>query len=184
MDKNLGSKGRLVGFFLASFLLFVSFSKKEVILAEEKNSRISAIISLPNKLEDKRRDRLQKFLEYHNSPLAPYSHFFVEAADRYSLDWKLLSSIAGVESGFGKQIPFNSFNAYGWNNGNYHFKHWQDGIETVSKAIKENYVNQGAKTVAQIGVIYAASLFWTQKVNYFMKEIENFNHPSFLQFSL
>lgn len=172
--------------FLSVFFLFLSLSlKREVVFAEEKIAGNSAMISSPKKAEDNRGERLKKYLQSYNSPLAPYSFFIVKTADRYSLDWKLIPAISGLESSFGKRIPYNSFNAYGWDSGRYYFEDWQDGIEIVSKALRENYIDKwGAETVEQIGPIYAESPTWSQRVAYFIREIEDFNPPTSLQFTL
>ena len=176
---------KLVKFFLIISLFLTLFSREGVILAEEKVSATSAAISSSEQvIKDNRGKRLKKYLQSHNSPLAPYSKFIIETADQYSLDWKLVPAISGLESSFGKHIPVNSFNAYGWNGGRYYFEDWQDGIATVSKALKENYLDKwDAKTVEQIGPIYAESPTWSQRVAYFMNEIDNFQ-SSFLQFTL
>lgn len=184
MDKNLFSYGKAFWLFLSFLFIFTFFPKREVVLAEEKVSEASATVFPQKEVEDEREEKLRKFLKTYNSPLAAYSHFLVKTADQYYLDWKLLPAICGVETGFGNRAPFNSFNAYGWNNGKYYFKDWPDGIEIVSKALKENYIDRGVKTVEQIGPIYATSPLWAQGVAYFMRKIENFNSPSTLQFSL
>ena len=123
---------------------------------------------------DTRSQRLKTYLASHNSPLTPYAGVFVEKADQYELDWKLVASIAGVESTFGKQIPSSSYNAYGWNGGNFYFKNWEDGIGTVSKTLREKYMDKwGADTVWEIAPYYAPpSTTWAYKVNYFMEQIE------------
>lgn len=184
MDKDRGFERKVARFLIVFFFLLTSFSKKKVVFAEEKISQSSATTSSLKKVGDRKEEKLRKFLESHHSPLASYSSLLIKIADHYSLDWRLLSAISGVESSFGKQIPPNSFNAYGWNNGRCYFRNWQDGIETVSKALKENYIDKGAETLEQIGPIYAPpSPFWAQRVAYFMKEIEDFT-SSPLQFSL
>lgn len=174
----------MIRFFLAFFLLLNLSLKGSVVFAEEKIAEASADISSEEKIKDKRGEKLKRFLESYHSPLAPCSFFIVKTADRYSLDWKLVPAISGLESSFGKRIPHNSYNAYGWANGRYYFKDWQDGIEIVSKTLKESYVDKGARTVEQIGPIYAESPIWSQRVVYFMEEIENFDPPSSLQFTL
>ena len=122
---------------------------------------------------DNRLEKLTAFLEKYDSPLVPYAETFVFMADKYQIDWKLLPAITGVESTFGKQIPFNSYNAYGWNNGNYRFQSWEDSIEIVSKALKEKYYNRGLDNPYKIGRVYAPpSPFWGNRVNNFMKMIE------------
>ena len=93
-------------------------------------------------LPDPRVAKLEKFLKRVNSPLAPKAQVFIAKADQYELpDWKMLPAITGVESTFGKAIPSNSYNAYGWANGNYYFKNWDESIDTVSKTLKTNYIN-------------------------------------------
>lgn len=123
---------------------------------------------------DERAGRLRIYLASHNSPLTEYARVFVAKADKYDLDWKLVASIAGVESTFGKKIPVNSYNAYGWNGGKYYFKNWEDGIDTVSKTLREKYADKwGADTVYEIAPYYAPpSTTWADKVVYFMNQIE------------
>ena len=126
---------------------------------------------------DNRSQILEEYLEKYNSPLAEYASEFVEAADAYGLDWRLLVAITGVESTYGKFIPKNSYNAYGWANGAYYFESWPDSIWHVSQALKEKYVDQGANTVDKIGRIYAPpSPFWAGKVKRLMAKIDSKPH--------
>lgn len=122
---------------------------------------------------DYRVENLKEFLEKYNSPLAPYASDFVAYADKYGLDYRMVPAITGVESTFGKKIPANSFNAYGWANGNYSFKSWTDSIQVVSMTLKQNYLDKGKTSVKKIARTYAPpSSSWASKVNYFMKKIE------------
>lgn len=119
---------------------------------------------------------LYNFLGKYDSPLKGYSRNFVEEAGKHDLDWRLLVAISGVESTFGKQIPYNSYNAWGWGiygNNTLRFTSYPEAITTISKALRENYIDSwGAKNVYQIGRIYAASPTWAQRVDYFMGKIE------------
>lgn len=137
---------------------------------------------------DKRVEKLELYLASHNSPLAPYAPVFVENADKYGLDWRLVASISGVESTFGKFLPANSYNAYGWNGGNYYFKNWEDGIETVSKTLREKYINKwGADNLYKIAPYYAPpSRTWARNVAFFMDRIERGpkNRPATLELKL
>lgn len=111
------------------------------------------------------------FAKYH-SPLLPYAKVYVEMADKYGVDWKLLPSISGLESTFGKALLSGTHNAYGWGGGTIYFKSWEDGIETINRALKENYMGKWKATdVWSIGHIYAASPTWAVRVNHFMNEI-------------
>jgi hypothetical protein len=115
---------------------------------------------------------LRKFLSQFNSPLTPYSLEFINEADYYGVDWRMVPAIAGVESTFGKQIPYGSYNAYGWANGETSFKSWPDSIQTVTKTLRCNYMDKGATSVAKIAKIYAPpSKTWGPKVQYFEAKI-------------
>lgn len=116
---------------------------------------------------------LRGFLESHNSPLTPYAGDFVENADRYEIDWRIVAAISGVESTFGKRIPYNSYNAYGWANGKYKFNSWPESIEVVSKTLREKYYDKGAKDINSIARRYAPpSTTWAWKVKFFMDKID------------
>ena len=122
---------------------------------------------------DERAVVLKKYLESKNSPLAIYSKDFVLYADKYELDYRLVPAITGVESSFGKRIPMNSYNAYGWANGKYKFENWEESIEIVSKTLKEKYIDKGATSIEAIGRIYAPpSPTWSGKIHYFMNQMD------------
>lgn len=119
---------------------------------------------------------LSKYLAKHNSPLQYHAQDFVDAANLYGLDWKLVASIAGVESTFGKFIP-GGFNGWGW--GVYgtqalFFKSWKDGIYTVSKGLKEDYISRGLLEPMAMNKRYAASPVWGTHVTFFMRDLEKF----------
>ena len=102
----------------------------------------------------------------------------MENADKYNLDWKLVAAISGVESTFGQQIPYSSYNGWGW--GIYgdnliRFSSWTECIETVSKSLREDYADKWkAEDVYQIGRLYASSPTWASRVTYFMNNIQEF----------
>ena len=115
---------------------------------------------------------LKRFLEKYNSPLSVYAPDFVRYADKYQIDYRLVPAITGVESTFGKRIPQNSYNAYGWANGAYKFSSWRDSISHVTMKLRYEYINKGAGTSPKIAKRYAPpSITWGTKVNYFVKKI-------------
>lgn len=124
---------------------------------------------------DLRAVKLNKYLKSHKSPLAMYSDDFIYWADKYHLDWRLVPAITGVESTFGKRIPFKSYNAYGWANGDYKFISWESSIEIVSKTLRKKYYDKGAVNIDKIADRYAPpSSTWGKNVKYFMNKIESF----------
>lgn len=125
---------------------------------------------------DNRTIILSRYLATHNSPLQYHAQDFIDAADKNSLDWKLVPAIAGVESTFGKFIP-GGYNGWGWGvygNQALYFKSWKDGIYTVSAGLKKNYIDRGLKDPLSINRVYAASPSWGRKVNFFIAEITKF----------
>src|SRR3989344_3003783 len=127
-------------------------------VAEESDSRVTT---------------LRKFLIIHKSPLAEYAEEFVAASDKYGLDWRLVPAISGVESTFGKKIPKGSYNAYGWANGAYQFKSWEDSIDIVCRTLRTKYIDRGAPTINKIARRYAPpSSTWARNVKFFMYKIE------------
>src|SRR3990172_288918 len=131
---------------------------------------------IEGKVLDKKATILSLYLAQFDSPLQYHAQDFIDASNTYDLDWKMIPAIAGVESTFGKHIP-GGFNAWGW--GVYgsqaiYFNSWRDGIFTISKKLKENYLNRGLKDPYSINRIYAASPHWGGKVSYFMNDLEEF----------
>lgn len=123
---------------------------------------------------------LSLYLSNFDSPLQNHAQDFIDAAQTHKLDWKMLPAIAGVESTFGKQIP-GGFNAWGW--GVYgtqaiYFNSWKEGIFTVAKGLRENYLDKGLNDPYAINKVYAASTTWGARVSYFMQDIENFANKS------
>jgi len=165
-------------FVLFFIILSMLFSPR---VFAENSSRSSAVLAdargVP--LSDNRVKILREFLESYNSPLAPFAGTFVETADIYNLDWRLVASISGVESTFGQQIPANSYNGWGWGiygNNVIYFSSWEDGIQTISKGLRERYMNQrGATNIYEIGRTYAASPVWASHVEHYMNRISDFS---------
>jgi hypothetical protein len=173
MGKNL---------FFIILISFLFFPQQSAASETASGSSASLQSNLFTKGEDNRAKILKRYLEKHSSPLALYSDYFVKTADKYDLDWRLVASISGAESTFGKHIPYNSFNGWGWGiygNNAIYFSTWDEGIEAVSKGLRENYMNKwGTENVYEIGRIYATSPRWAGNVTYFMDKITEFQYQN------
>jgi len=141
------------------------------------------VIEIEAKPIDKRALVLKNYLAKHNSPLENSAQDFIDAADKYNIDWKLVVSISGVESTFGKHVPgghdplYTSYNGWGWGvygDNTLGFKSWRDAIFTISKGLRENYVDKGYTEPLVMNKKYASSPTWGVRVVYFMNEIEKF----------
>lgn len=164
---------------LLVFSLFILAFASPVQAAEKASASSATMQPADEKsVSDSRTKILEDYLKHFNSPLVGYAPVFVKYADKYNLDWRLVASISGVESTFGQEIPYNSYNGWGW--GIYgtnmiYFNSWEDGIKTVSEGLRQNYINKwGASNVYEIGRFYAASPTWAQRVDYFMRNIADF----------
>lgn len=164
-------------FALAVALLLATAVFPKHIYADDSAATSAALtptVKLETKARDIRVEALQNVLNKYNSPLKPYAQDYVQVADKYGVDWKLLPAISGVESTFGHALISGTYNAYGWGSGTIYFKNWTDGIDTINKSLKEDYMGRwGATDVWTIGPIYAASPTWSVRVNHFMNEINS-----------
>lgn len=79
---------------------------------------------------DPRTVRLKKFFAKLHCPVIDLADEFVHAADDNQLDWRLLPSIAVIESGGGK--AFRNNNVFGWNQGLEAFPTIRAGIHEVA----------------------------------------------------
>ncbi len=61
------------------------------------------------KIPDKRVVLLEAFFAKTNSPLQKYAEDFIKASDKYNLDFRLLPSVACIESSCGKYYQHNPF---------------------------------------------------------------------------
>ena len=87
----------------------------------------------PGPQTDDRLLKLTKFFADGNCPLRDASADFLEAADRYDLDWRLLPSISMVESSGGK--VFRNNNVLGWDSCNRRFRSVRTGIHVVASRL-------------------------------------------------
>lgn len=127
--------------------------------------------------EDARPEIIKGFLNSYKSPLTPYSNFIVKTADKYGIDWKLLPAIAMKESGLCKIIPDESYNCWGWgihSAGTLRFDSYEEGIDVVSKGIREYYVDIGLVTIEEImskWIPHSPNGAWAEGVRLYMAEM-------------
>ena len=85
--------------------------------------------------------RLSEFFLKHNSPVHYLAGEFLEAADKNDLDWRLLPTIAIVESGVGRTQTKN--NVFGWDSGRQGFPSVRAGIHTVASRLANSKLYKG-----------------------------------------
>ncbi|MCR4305822.1 MAG: glucosaminidase domain-containing protein [Candidatus Daviesbacteria bacterium] len=128
---------------------------------------------------DGRAKIIEDFFKGYKAPLSDASETFIEVADKYQLDYRLLPAIAMQESNGGKRVIKDSYNPFGY--GIYgklvvRFNSWEEAIERVGRALREDYLNKGLKNPTQIMAKYtppslAIGGTWAKGVNTFMEEL-------------
>lgn len=128
--------------------------------------------------QEARVEVLVQFFKRYNSPLLANAQQIVDAADKYSIDWRLIPAIAMQESTLCKKIPKNSFNCWGF--GIYggkvtRFKNFNEAIETVTKTLARDYKEKrGLEEPHEIVTRYTpGSGTWADNVTYVMDRIQS-----------
>lgn len=160
------------------------FFEENVLIATINTARQDQVIDDKDiqtivEVGDARAQLVANFLERHNSPLRPYDYFgqfFVDIADKYHMDFRLLPAIAMQESNLCKAIPPGSHNCLGFgihSRGTLGFESFEEGIETAAIGLKTNYIDQGLTTPEQIMRKYTPSSngSWAASVNQWMAEM-------------
>jgi hypothetical protein len=159
-------------------LTFWSLLTPSISSAEIAGASANLLVLEVKEKDDSRTHMLEAYLTRYNSPLSGHAAIFVKEADKNQLDYRLLVAIAGVESTFGKRIPTNSYNGWGWGiygDNTHGFASWTDAIETISRELRTKYMDKwGAKTVHDIGSYYASDPNWANKVTHFLNDFDQF----------
>lgn len=126
---------------------------------------------------DARAEILNQYLKYYSSPLSEYADFIVTTADKYGVDFRLITAIAQQESNLCKYIPPNTYNCWGWgihSQGTLGFSSFKEGIDVVTAGLKSEYIDKGYTSVDEIMSKYTPSSpgSWAHGVNTFMEDLE------------
>lgn len=126
-----------------------------------------------------RKQALTEFFELYNSPLIENVDTFIEIADKYEIDYRLIPAISCMESTCGKFLIEGSYNPFGWGiygNNAIYFKNYDEAIKTVGEGLNKGYFAKGLNTVDKIAPVYTPpnSHNWKNGVNFFIKRISDF----------
>jgi hypothetical protein len=122
----------------------------------------------PDYRRDPRSAAVSRFFEKGDCPAKAWSHIFVEAADHYHLDWRLLPSISYIESTGGKAARNN--NLFGWDSGRAHFSSPSAGIHAVGYSL--SHASQyRRKNLDQVLATYNPNADYAQRVKSVMRQI-------------
>lgn len=123
--------------------------------------------------------QINAYLKRHNSPLAGYGNAFIRAGRQNGVSPALLVAISGAESSFG-HINSGTNNPFGWGPG-IDFPNYNAAISTIAKGLRQNYLNQGLKSIPQIASKWAPAgagndptnlnSHWVNNVKHFLSEL-------------
>jgi hypothetical protein len=145
-------------------VLFTGF----VSLPAVKSPPLASRTPAPHVRRDPRLETLRRFFEQSACPALEYAHVFLEVADDYDLDWRLLPSISYIESTGGKNAANN--NLFGWDGGRAEFSTPTAGIHAVAYRLTHSELYR-AKSLDQKLAIYNPEAGYAGKVKSVMRRI-------------
>ena len=116
---------------------------------------------------DPRLARLTGF--FHGRPAEQFAGRFLEESDNHGLDWRLLPSLAFVETGGGKRVH-RANNWFGWNSGRARFRTVEDAIHTVAEKLSESDRYKG-KSLTAVLRIYNRNPSYPLRIRKVMEKI-------------
>ncbi|MFZ0934734.1 MAG: hypothetical protein WB579_24370 [Bryobacteraceae bacterium] len=125
-------------------------------------------IQVPEARQDARLGAVRGFFEKGGCPAREYAQAFLDAADGYRLDWRLLPSISFVESTGGKAAPNN--NIFGWDNGRSSFSSPTAAIWGVAYQLGQSKLYRD-RNLNQVLALYNPDPGYAAKVKSVMRQI-------------
>jgi hypothetical protein len=113
---------------------------------------------------------LESYLSRYGSPLAPYAKDFVDAGDKYGVDYRVVVAIAGREQTFGVAWPGSSNNFWGY--GGYHWPSVSTAIWEYTRMLSQEYPGLSHGDIYGSASRYAASSSWAAGVAEFYGELQ------------
>lgn len=128
----------------------------------------AAVTHAANLRLDPRLERLERFFGDRKCPAVVVAEVFVDAADTYGLDWRLLPSISFVESTGGKAARNN--NLFGWDGGRAEFPSLSAAIHTVAFSLANSRIYRD-KDLDELLETYNPGMEYASKVKSVMERI-------------
>jgi hypothetical protein len=149
---------------LSGGLVMFGMASLPVVLSPRQIQRASA----PDYRLDPRYAALHQFFDKGSCPASRYAGEFLDVADTYALDWRLLPSISYVESTGGKAGRNN--NIFGWDSGRAQFSTPASGIYTVGYRLAHSGLYRD-KSLDEVLTTYNRDAAYGRKVKSVMRRI-------------
>ncbi len=128
---------------------------------------------------DPRVIQMNQVLVKYNSPMVGHEAELIKIAEKYKLDWTLMAAIAGTESSFGRRMPYECLNPYGWGVGGVNklcFKSFPDAAEAVASGLAKKYNISSLETIAAT-YNKVSTEGWISHTKFFMNKIKSTEIP-------
>jgi len=150
--------------------------KKNNLITHILASLLLYLLIVPQALaSDYRALQLRSYLEKVGSPMVGYETIMIKVAENHGLDWTLLAAIAGTESTFGKRMPHQCINPYGWGvygQNKLCFTSFEDAIHKVGEGIGTKYNTSSLESIAR-KYNTVSTENWTSSTRFFMNKIKS-----------
>lgn len=128
---------------------------------------------------DSRAAQMRVVLTKYNSPMVGLEETLIKTAEKYGLDWTLMAAIAGTESSFGKRMPYNCNNPYGWGiygDNKICFDSLEASIEGVASGLAKKYNISSIESIART-YNKVSTEGWIKHTKFFMHKIKTAEVP-------
>lgn len=172
---------------ISLFTLYFFEKEDQISIVRASNGSAKVYASLPNNFPsvsasietaDARPQIIRNYLLKYKSPLVGLEEYIVKKSDEYGIDFRLIVAISQQESNLCKIIPPDTYNCWGWgihSRGTLGFSSYEEGINTVLRGLKNEYIDKGYTTPDTIWKKYTPSSpdgAWAKGVNQFMNDMQ------------
>lgn len=121
---------------IVAYSLYFIFSSQAFAMQAEapaKEQPSQNILNVEKVEYDDRADKIRRYYERYDLPLAEHAEDFVYYADKYEIDWTLVASIGFIESTGGKfACKTVGYNAWGWGSCSIGFDSYEQAIDHIT----------------------------------------------------
>tara|TARA_B100001179_G_C18603238_1_gene411913 strand:- start:1262 stop:1882 length:621 start_codon:yes stop_codon:yes gene_type:complete len=105
----------------------------EIEMVEETAIQERRLEQVKNEVRAAQAEKIRAYYARHNLPLQHEAEHFVDAAEEYDIDWRLVAAIGMIESTGGKfACQTADYSAFGWGSCKIDFDSYEESIHVIS----------------------------------------------------
>lgn len=123
--------------------------------------------------------QMRTVLLRYDSPMVGLEEELIAIAEENNLDWTLMAAIAGTESSFGKRMPYQCLNPYGWGiygDNKLCYDSFADAAKAVATGLSTRYNTTSLETIARTYNTVSTD-GWLSHTRFFMDKIKSAGVP-------